>query len=322
MRKFLKILGINFLILLLCLIVSEIVIYSIAKEQYYSDTLSWWPKDDLANMPPLKYNPKLMSARDAIDYSVHNSLRKQEGENSAKKAIVLFGCSFTYGDGLTQNQTFGHKLYEQTNRPVYNRRISGSGVQHMYYQLNDSSFYSEIKKEPEYIIYIFSPYLHTHRLYAYIFSLYEDKLYLRYYPDKVDKNGNLIEKKPFVPEVLSGLYLVKYYEYLKTIQDMKNSSDNFYLLLFKKSMEKVKKHYPNAKFVVFCFDMYKNESEEYTSLIENLKSEGFIIVKTNELTDIDYSDTKYHISETDVHPNEYFWDLITPKFVERLKLNK
>lgn len=34
MRKFLKILGINFLILLLCLIVSEIVIYSIAKEQY------------------------------------------------------------------------------------------------------------------------------------------------------------------------------------------------------------------------------------------------------------------------------------------------
>lgn len=40
----------------------------------------------------------------------------------------------------------------------------------------------------------------------------------------------------------------------------------------------------------------------------------------NELVDFDYKNSVYNISKNDNHPNEYFWNLVTPKFVEKTGL--
>lgn len=97
------------------------------------------------------------------DISVENSrqmlitsdeFRPVENEKSKKAPIVLFGCSFTYGAELENNQTFSYKLAQKTGRPVYNRGLNGLGVQHMLFQLQDKSFY-EIIPKPEYVVYVF-----------------------------------------------------------------------------------------------------------------------------------------------------------------------
>lgn len=310
MKKVLKILTVNIIILLICLIASEFIIFTIARNEH----------NKVLKDLPLKYILKLDN-----DNTWRGNFRNPEGLDSNKKPILLFGCSYTFGDGLKENQTFSHKLYEQTQRPVYNRAIGGTGIQHMYRQFIDTSFYNDIKSEPEYIIYVLLPSFHNYRLYAYTFVLSCNYLYLRYYPNKLDKDGNLIEQKPFLPPYFNGLYTVRYLEYLKALNKMNNGkkTEDFFFLIFKKSLEQVKIHYPNSKFVIFFFDNYKNESKDWTSLIEKLKNNGFIIVEMSEIADIDYNKEgdKYHISKSDCHPNEYFWDVITPKFVEKLGIN-
>lgn len=62
-------------------------------------------------------------------------------KNGNKKSIVLFGCSYTYGDGLSEEETFSLQLYKSTKGyDVYNYGISGGGVQHMLYLLKDLTF--------------------------------------------------------------------------------------------------------------------------------------------------------------------------------------
>ncbi len=59
---------------------------------------------------------------------------------NTKSPVILFGCSFTFGAGLNDNETFSYKLSKYTGRNVYNRGLSGYGVQHMLYMLNDSDY--------------------------------------------------------------------------------------------------------------------------------------------------------------------------------------
>ena len=52
--------------------------------------------------------------------------------------------------------------------------------------------------------------------------------------------------------------------------------------------------------------------------VEKLRKDGFIIIKTSELTDIKLGD-EYYINSADQHPNEAAWNLITPLFVKKLQ---
>jgi hypothetical protein len=52
------------------------------------------------------------------------SLDKIDWENS----IVVFGCSFTYGIGLAEEDTFCHLLEKKLNIPVINLGIPGSAI--------------------------------------------------------------------------------------------------------------------------------------------------------------------------------------------------
>ena len=62
-----------------------------------------------------------------IDY-INVTPRKPDNENFKNPPILLFGCSFAYGEYLAQNQTFSYKLSKLLNSPVYNRAIPGFGV--------------------------------------------------------------------------------------------------------------------------------------------------------------------------------------------------
>lgn len=321
MKKFLKIAFINILLLIIILIIGEFIAFLTVAKDFNKYLCRYNIQSEKLN-----YSSFLNSADANMEYVIQNEMRKPTGLNYKKNPIVLFGCSYTYGTGLEEYQTVARKISDLTQRPVYNRGLEAKGIQHMYWQLKSNQFYKDIANEPDYIIYFYSPNLHTIRLYEYTFQLFDDFWNLRYYPNKTDKNGNLIDKKPYLPQKLSGLYLIKYFEHFRATQFARNSKNNPAIenlteLIFKKSKEEAEKHYPKCKFVIFCFNTEKNEINEHNIFLDKLEKDGFTVIKMNEFTQKDIASVKeWQISDDDPHPNEKYWDFIAPQIVKKLNL--
>ena len=66
--------------------------------------------------------------------------------------------------------------------------------------------------------------------------------------------------------------------------------------------------------------MYEKDIEDHLQLLKRLENDGFIIVKQTELSNVNLQDIKYKISENDPHPNENYWNDITPKLAKNLNL--
>ena len=320
MNSFLKVVFFNLLFLTLLLAIIEFFAYKSASNTYCNLNDKLQNKND-----KLSYNINLQTADDAFKQQISNQLRSPVGLNYKKKPILLFGCSYTYGLGLNENQTFGNKLSHLTHRPVYNRAFSGTGIQHMYKQLESKEFFDNKIPEPEYIIFGFSYFLHSDRLIRYTFQVFDDYFYLRYYPDKFDKYGDLIEHKPYLPKYLNGLYTIRKLEEIRAYnlhhnQKLLPKFEDFVFLMFHKSKEKALKIYPNTKFVIYCFDIFKYDTSGHKELLKKLQDDGFIIIKQSDISDIDLTNEKWFVSQNDSHPNEKYWNEITPKIAKILNL--
>lgn len=307
--KIRKIILINIFLLVLFLLIIEFAAFLLAKKSFHQ----------FLNFEKYHYNIDLRSAEDEMQTLMVETIRRPVGLNFKKKSIILFGCSYTYGHGLEENQTLSTKLSNYAKRPVFNRGLPACGIQHMYWQLNSGDVYNDVTIEPEYIIY-FLPYFNIDRLCSYIFKLHDPAFYLRYFPDKLDENGDLREQKPFLPKYLNGLYTVRIVEEIKTKSINKQKLETFARFIFNKSREKALKHYPNAKFVIFGFNTNEYENRKNKELLELLKQDGFTIIYQEDLTDIRLDDKKWQISEDDIHPNEAFWDYMTPLIAKELNL--
>lgn len=251
--------------------------------------------------------------------------REPEGLNSKKPPVVIFGCSYAYGFELDKEQTVSYKLAHAANRPVYNRAVTGWGIQHMLYQTKIPLFYEQVP-EPEYAIFIMM-YDHFRRLYCKSFSsghlLYEER-YLRY----KDKDGILTEiGKPkiknaadFIRYLKNRLYITNKLRtiYLnKVILNPKNHNEyfNFAIKHFVQSRAEMQKHWKNTKYVILLYDNIDNQDLFVKSLQEN----GFTVISLPELTNTDLNSSKYKLPD-DSHPNGAAWDLTVPLLVKELKL--
>lgn len=313
MNKTLKIVFINIVALILIFIASEMICFLIIKNKYEDKLKIKKSMNKITGTSisdELKYNFKVIS----FDYN-HEKLmmRRPEGLNYKKPPIILFGCSFTYGDGLKNNQTFSYKLSHLSKRPVYNRGLNGWGPQNMLYQLRRKDFYSEVK-EPEYIVYTFIP-DHLNRMFRYQF-VQCNYILLRY---KFIDN-NFIEINPFC-RPLWGLYTVK--ELQELIQNDVISSSfrtqyniEYFYKIIKECKKLACKHYPNVKFVILSYD----SSAYDDNYINKLKNDGFIVISTNELLEPGVLNKRDYKGLDNGHPSEKAWNLIVPALIKKLDL--
>ncbi len=321
MKKIFNLLIINLIILLCCLCISEIIIFNIAQKDYNK-----WLKNFNTQNPPITYSIKMKSFDETYNNELNKPMSLPSGSHYAKKPIILFGCSYTSGSGLSKEQKLSSKLSKYTKRPVYNRGIAGGGIQHMYYQLSREDFYKQIKEEPEYIIYTYIPAYHTHRMYEYTFHLFSDDLYLRYVPNKLNKDGDLIRTASYMPKYINGLYTTKKLFKVKLYCTLKKDNsyhDQFTYLLFKKSMEKAKQHYKKTNFVILCYEIghqEPNSCADKKELFSKLKKDGAIVLSTKDLVGRSFDRPEDHISKTDDHPTEKVWDILVPILSKKLKL--
>lgn len=244
--------------------------------------------------------------------------RDPDGTEYSSRPLAVFGCSFAYGFNLDKNQTFSYKLSELTKRPVYNRAASGWGIQHMLFQLRQKKFYEKVPDNCECVFFVMIK-DHFRRLYAPTFmstQLLERNYNLRY----VYKDGELIlpEKNEFLTR-LTDLYLIQkiQHAYINNVILRKSNSDEYFdfaLKHFIASKNELKKHMPEARFIIVIYQYFDN----YERFIKKLKDNGFEVIYLPSLTDANLNSPPY--LKPDYHPSEEAWDLVTPIIIKETGL--
>lgn len=232
-------------------------------------------------------------------------------ENTEKKPIIWFGCSFAEGAGLEDEHTPCYKISKLTNRSCINRSKGATGTQFMYYQLNNPDFKNHAP-QADYIIYVFI-WNHLQRLYNFQVNPLINMFNLRY---KI-KNDELVEIKPLFKPLYS-LYSVKWLLNKKGYKQADKEYGEFTLFnkIMQESAKLTKQYYPDSKFILLEFpDVHNKLIPDYE--VKKLESFGIHVVNVKKLTgDINVYDKKYWLAD-DIHPSEDLWNIILPELVKR-----
>lgn len=238
-------------------------------------------------------------------------------EYKNKVPIVVFGCSYAHGQFLNYNQTFSYKLSHVLKRPVYNRAVPGRGIQLMYWQSTLKDFYDEVPPSDTVIYILFHD--HYRRMLINFIDLFDLHL-----TGHFNKKGNtlILDGKNYLKNLFISSYTFKtlnskyVYWYIHNPRHAEEITD-LALLYFVKTKRNLERRW-NKKInftIVFYNDaemLYKN------TLFEKLRNNGFNIIETDKLTDIDLNTEEYRNISND-HPTEKVWDILTPLIAEELK---
>lgn len=263
------------------------------------------------------YFKRFINYKDILDsaliYDIENRYRPVENKDSTKNSIVIFGCSFAYGDFLKDDETFSYNLAKNLNVPVYNRAYSGRGLSHMLYQLKNDIFYKQIKTKPDYLIYL---YMHHHPIRIFTTcnffnsgGIYSEPNVLYDYT-----NGSFKLKTYPVFETASPLvHTLKYKYFNYYIEKPENISrvSNLILKYFLESKENMQKYWPDTKFVIIIYipDKY------IVPIIPELEENNFYIIY---MPPQDILLTQQY-SFPDSHPKPSVWTDFTSQIAEELK---
>lgn len=314
MKKILLVIFINLALIFAIILTAEHFAYTKTLEKKYEHSKVFIVDK---NKPKPFWRNEMLDFENEYNESLKYDLRKPVGLEYKKPPIVLFGCSFTYGYRLNDEQTFGAYLSKLSKRPVYNRAFNAWGFPHMVYQLSRDDFYREVK-EPEYVIYVFSK-NQMQMMYDYTFQLWDEAMCLRY---KLS-NGKLVKvKNP--PKFIRGFYLLKFInqKMARKVIDCNFSQKDEELAIahFKTAKESALKHWKNTKFVVLLYDQTPETEWFDEKFASDLKKNGFIVLKMDDIAGFKVYDAKFQMTENDPHPSERLWQLFTPKLVKTLGL--
>ena len=139
MKKIIKILIVNVLLLALFIGILDGLVYNLNK---YSNRMFASYHFQYSFKNPYVFCKDIKTY--FTDITDKNGGRQPEGLEYKSSPLLIFGCSFALGQWLEQSQTLGHKLSVILQRPVYNRAVGGQSLQEMYYQSENPVFYEQV----------------------------------------------------------------------------------------------------------------------------------------------------------------------------------
>lgn len=301
MKKTFKILIINIFVIGLIILSAEI--YCIY--QTYT-SLNWDNfkfKMHVSNILNSYFSHSLF---DEYDFRGNNYPKSPTG----KAPVTMVGCSYQYGLGLEDDDIPAAQISKETGRIVFNAGVNGGSPREILYILRNDELRTKLfdnRNDIEYVIYIYI----SHHLYR----LYKDIRPYTYSPYFKVKNSKLEYYEPNFIKGHSYLYR-KFTDFKYTEEDLSTISDShelFYIYM-KEINAEIKKHFPEAKFVILVYDdLTRNDWER----IEN---EGIKVIKVSDLSDKNFKDREYRQSETNFHPKAIVWKILIPKIVKILNL--
>lgn len=264
----------------------------------------------------IKRDTSCAAYRKMIMYPASEYVHSVQNKDSKEKAILLFGGSFTFGHEIPVEKTLHKVLARHSSRPIYDRSLSGYGVNQMLYQLQDEDFY-KIVPEPEYIIFTYIP-DHIRRLYQpCLFSI--PQYYGAHYSMKKDKNGNYYLEHRKYPLFYDRFNFVARLIDFKPFDIANDYSRAFLKQHFIETKKAIDKHWKNTKFIIFVY--YDDDTFYFEQIQKDLEKIGYTVINRNDVFPFEPKDVRYCLSKDDGHPNDKAWDAIVPKLIEYLKKN-
>ena len=246
------------------------------------------------------------------DYKYFN---KNEIRNIAKplkddkKGILLLGCSFTYGDGLKEEEVFSTVLSKGTNRTVYNLGINaGSPVEALYF-LKNSNIRKEIvniEKDIEYVFYTYIP-------------GQEGRILTKNRCPKFKPIKNNTQLVISNIDLLNRSYLFDYFfdnSIVKKLLEKKlKKITNLY---FREIRKETYKNFPDSKFIILIYDYEGIDNKSNNQELGFYENTDKVII-LNDIVDIDLTSNEYKINDN-FHPNGKAWKYIIPALIKETNL--
>jgi hypothetical protein len=105
-----------------------------------------------------KKDPKTGSPIYTANYTIDSNLLRKTQSCETGSAVVFFGCSFTFGEGLNDADTLPQAFSDSVDRKVrvLNLGFSGYGPQHFLSELQSGIFDSVIGQQPRLFVFLTS----------------------------------------------------------------------------------------------------------------------------------------------------------------------
>ena len=233
-----------------------------------------------------------------------------------KLPIILLGCSFTYGDNLSETETFSYVLSKYSKREIYNLGLSARSPRTMLYLMRENFQFTKEKLlnnnlNFEYIIYT---YIYDHKRRLYVNLIQNDIPY--YKTIKKDNNKylkfvhyNFLNKTFIFKNIMELVY--KY----KNKYNQKDIFDTFVIYMKEINKEIQSKFNINNKSPKFVILVYIEDGTEDWNV---LKQDNILIINIKKDLNIDIDEEKYTLF--DGHPSKEAWQAIVPALVKELNL--
>lgn len=314
MKKFLKYCLINVIFVILILLFIEGIFFFKRFNIEYNISYKETPmsfKEKCVILNDFFFNSYTSKKKDFkyINKSDFRKVEKSLTENN-KPAIMLLGCSYTYGTGLKENEVFSSILFKETNRTIYNLGITSGSPAEALYLLRNPQIRKEIVGDEEPIEFVIFTYIPGHEK-----RLFTDTKVPKFKAIKKDTqlvpaNSDLLFKNHtfqyFVRNSKLGYKIVR-----KRIPIISN-------LYFQEIRKEVYKNFPNSKFIILVYD-YVGIDNRINNFELGIYANADKVLVLNDIVDIDLTSLDYK-GEDKIHPNVKAWDHIVPALVKELNL--
>lgn len=317
-------------------VILELVLLVLGYRRYINEPYSIESSPKLAVIAHPEYGFSLnpgnyqVTINKGLSYQVshgEDSLRETPfvNKDSIKNGIYLFGCSYTYGMGVNDNETFAAYLQQKLpNYQVKNYGVPGYGIIQSYLQLKELA---RLNKNPAYIIVNYASF-HDER--NALTPQYRKHLKLGYeLCDTSIKNQMKMAKMPFI-KAENGDFSLEFCEWSNIYSDLpgrqtfasinllQNVIDNqktksipkeiITLYLFKSIHELAT--VMNAKLIVTGL----TNDNQTRWMLHQLKKFGFNTLSFS----IDLDDKAYNNLPYDIHPNASAHKIFGEELLESL----
>lgn len=243
----------------------------------------------------------------------HEFRKPAIGKKFDGESIILTGCSFTAGEAIEYEDTFGVILSEDFDKySVYNVGISGGSAKQGLYIFRNYDYFSKKgmlptgKSKTKYVIYTYID-DHPTRLLGDLYRLAP--------AFKVNKNANGDETLEFYKSknILRKTFIYRLVFRMINDYDLYHKYKNDLFMLYMKQMQnEVKQNCPNAEFVLFMWD------EDGNVDIKTLNEWGIKVVRLKDISSENFREPKYKASDGK-HPNGLAWRTIVPLLKQELE---
>jgi hypothetical protein len=229
---------------------------------------------------------------------------------AAVTSVLFLGCSFTFGEGLQDDQTLPYQVGEQSGGryAIYNFSFHGYAPNQMLAAIESGRVQQTARIPPRYIVYTALP-DHIARVAGKIpYGKHSPRYRLQ--PDgSVQRAGHFDDdekqRSRFTASLAGNLLKSAIYRWIASIQPHTNENDlHLFLALVRQSRDRLKAEYPGADFHVILWRNFPYEQETYdkmqagfaqmnipTHLIENI------------LPGYNANPQQYWITAENAHPN-------------------